>query len=66
MTKTETEKAEKRRGRPRKVIEVAEESESVVEEQPTENTPVAVPVNAQFNNQNYTRINNKRNKHNRR
>lgn len=46
--------------------EVAEESEPVVEEQPTENTPVAVPVNAQFNNQNYTRINNKRNKHNRR
>ena len=46
--------------------EVAEESETVVEEQPTENTPVAVPVNAQFNNQNYTRINNKRNKHNRR
>ena len=46
--------------------EVVEESKSVVEEQPTENTPVAVPVNAQFNNQNYTRINNKRNKHNRR
>lgn len=45
--------------------EVVEESKSVVEEQPTENTPVAVPVNAQFNNQNYTRINNKRNKHNR-
>lgn len=43
-----------------------EESEPVVEEQPTENTPVAVPVNAQFNSQNYTRINNKRNKHNRR
>lgn len=43
-----------------------EESEPVVEEQPTENTPVAVPVNTQFNNQNYTRINNKRNKHNRR
>lgn len=38
--------------------EVVEESKSVVEEQPTENT--------QFNNQNYTRINNKRNKHNRR
>lgn len=46
--------------------EVVEESKPVVEEQPTENTPVAVPVNAQFNNQNYTRINNKRNKHNRR
>lgn len=46
--------------------EVTEESEPVVEEQPTENTPVAVPVNPQFNNQNYTRINNKRNKHNRR
>lgn len=46
--------------------EVVEESKSVVEEQPTENTPVAVPVNTQFNNQNYTRINNKRNKHNRR
>lgn len=46
--------------------EVVEESKSVVEEQPTENTPVAVPVNAQFNSQNYTRINNKRNKHNRR
>ena len=46
--------------------EVVEDSKSVVEEQPTENTPVAVPVNAQFNNQNYTRINNKRNKHNRR
>lgn len=45
--------------------EVVEESKSVVEEQPTENTPVAVPVNTQFNNQNYTRINNKRNKHNR-
>lgn len=45
--------------------EVVEESKPVVEEQPTENTPVAVPVNAQFNNQNYTRINNKRNKHNR-
>ena len=45
---------------------VVEESKPVVEEQPTENTPVAVPVNAQFNNQNYTRINNKRNKHNRR
>lgn len=48
------------------VEEVVEESKPVVEEQPTENTPVAVPVNAQFNNQNYTRINNKRNKHNRR
>lgn len=35
-------------------------------DQPAENTPVAVPVNPQFNNQNYTRINNKRNKHNRR
>ena len=46
--------------------EVVEESKPVVEEQPTENTPVAVPVNAQFNSQNYTRINNKRNKHNRR
>ena len=46
--------------------EVVEESKPVVEEQPTENTPVAVPVNPQFNNQNYTRINNKRNKHNRR
>lgn len=46
--------------------EVVEESKPVVEEQHTENTPVAVPVNAQFNNQNYTRINNKRNKHNRR
>ncbi len=46
--------------------EVVEDSKSVVEEQPTENTPVAVPVNPQFNNQNYTRINNKRNKHNRR
>lgn len=46
--------------------EVIEESKPVVEEQPTENTPVAVPVNTQFNNQNYTRINNKRNKHNRR
>ena len=46
--------------------EVVEESKPVVEEQPTENTPVAVPVNAQFNNQKYTRINNKRNKHNRR
>lgn len=45
---------------------VVEESKSVVEEQPAENTPVAVPVNTQFNNQNYTRINNKRNKHNRR
>lgn len=48
------------------VEEVTKESEPVVEEQPTENTPVAVPVNAQFNSQNYTRINNKRNKHNRR
>lgn len=48
------------------VEEVVEESKPIVEEQPTENTPVAVPVNAQFNNQNYTRINNKRNKHNRR
>ena len=48
------------------VEEVVEDSKSVVEEQPTENTPVAVPVNPQFNNQNYTRINNKRNKHNRR
>ena len=46
--------------------EVTEESEPVVEEQPAENIPAAVPVNAQFNNQNYTRINNKRNKHNRR
>lgn len=46
--------------------EVVEESKPVVEEQPAENTPVAVPVNTQFNNQNYTRINNKRNKHNRR
>lgn len=46
--------------------EVVEESEPVAEEQPAENTPVAVPVNPQFNNQNYTRINNKRNKHNRR
>lgn len=46
--------------------EVIEESKFVVEEQSTENTPVAVPVNPQFNNQNYTRINNKRNKHNRR
>lgn len=46
--------------------EVVEESEHVAEEQPAENTPVAVPVNPQFNNQNYTRINNKRNKHNRR
>lgn len=45
--------------------EVIEESKFVVEEQSTENTPVAVPVNPQFNNQNYTRINNKRNKHNR-
>lgn len=45
--------------------EVTEESEPVVEEQPAENTPVAVPVNPQFSNQNYTRINNKRNKHNR-
>lgn len=48
------------------VEEVVEDSKSVVEEQPAENTPVAVPVNPQFNNQNYTRINNKRNKHNRR
>ena len=48
------------------VEEVVEDSKSVVEEPPTENTPVAVPVNPQFNNQNYTRINNKRNKHNRR
>lgn len=48
------------------VEEVVEDSKSVVEEQPAENTPVAVPVNTQFNNQNYTRINNKRNKHNRR
>lgn len=46
--------------------EVVEDSKLVVEEQPAENTPVAVPVNPQFNNQNYTRINNKRNKHNRR
>lgn len=46
--------------------EVVEESKFVVEEQSTENTPIAVPVNPQFNNQNYTRINNKRNKHNRR
>ena len=46
--------------------EVVEGSESVVEEQPAENTPVSVPVNPQFSNQNYTRINNKRNKHNRR
>ena len=45
--------------------EVVEDSEPVAEEQSTENTPVAVPVNTQFNNQNYTRINNKRNKHNR-
>ena len=48
------------------VEEVVEDSKSVVEDQPAENTPVAVPVNAQFNNQSYTRINNKRNKHNRR
>ena len=48
------------------VEEVVEDSKSVVEEQPAENTTVAVPVNPQFNNQNYTRINNKRNKHNRR
>lgn len=47
------------------VEEVVEESKFVVEEQSTENTTVAVPVNPQFNNQNYTRINNKRNKHNR-
>lgn len=46
--------------------EVVEESEPVVEEQHTENVPVAVPVNPQQNTQNYTRINNKRNKHNRR
>ena len=46
--------------------EVVEDSESVVEEQPVENVPVAVPVNPQQNTQNYTRINNKRNKHNRR
>lgn len=46
--------------------EVVEDSKSVVEEHPAENTTVAVPVNPQFNNQNYTRINNKRNKHNRR
>ena len=46
--------------------EVAEESEFTVDNQPAENTPVTVPVNPQFNNQNYTRINNKRNKHNRR
>lgn len=46
--------------------EVTEESESTVDNQPAENTPVTVPVNPQFNNQNYTRINNKRNKHNRR
>lgn len=46
--------------------EVVEESEPVVEEQPAENVPVAVPVNPQQNTQNYTRINNKRNKHNRR
>lgn len=46
--------------------EVVEESEPVVEEQPVENVPVAVPVNPQQNTQNYTRINNKRNKHNRR
>ena len=46
--------------------EVVEDSESVVEEQPVENVPVAVPVNPQQNIQNYTRINNKRNKHNRR
>lgn len=45
--------------------EVVEDSKSVVEEHPAENTTVAVPVNTQFNNQNYTRINNKRNKHNR-
>ena len=48
------------------VEEVVEDSKSVVEEQPAENIPAAVPVNPQFNNQNYTRINNKRNKHNRR
>ena len=48
------------------VENVVEDSKPVVEEQSTENTPVSVPVNAQFNNQNYTRINNKRNKHNRR
>ena len=48
------------------VEEIVEDSKSVVEEHPAENTTVAVPVNAQFNNQNYTRINNKRNKHNRR
>ena len=46
--------------------EVVEESEPVADEQPAENTPVVVPVNPQLNNQNYTRINNKRNKHNRR
>lgn len=46
--------------------EVAEESESAVDNQSAENTPITVPVNPQFNNQNYTRINNKRNKHNRR
>lgn len=46
--------------------EVAEESEFTVDNQSAENTPVTVPVNPQFNNQNYTRINNKRNKHNRR
>lgn len=45
--------------------EVVEESEPVADEQPVENVPVAVPANPQ-NNQNYTRINNKRNKHNRR
>lgn len=45
---------------------VVEDSEPVAEEQSAENTPVAIPVNTQFNNQNYTRINNKRNKHNRR
>lgn len=44
---------------------VNQPTEEVVEEQSAENTPVAVPVNPQFNNQNYTRINNKRNKHNR-
>lgn len=46
--------------------EVAEESEFTIDNQSAENTPVTVPVNPQFNNQNYTRINNKRNKHNRR
>lgn len=53
---------------PEVIDEQPTETEEVVEETVTGQEPVAVPVTPtqQNNNQNYTRINNKRNKHNRR